>query len=109
MKKLILTALLVLSFAACGNDSKPESKYMTTEKEKKEIIAKILEGDQKAKDKSNNAVKISFFITSLLFLTDKFVRSFLFVTDEFDRDSYQPFPFLLIKELAAASLSGLIF
>ena len=51
MKKLILTALLLLSFAACENDSKPESKYMTTEKEKKEIIAKILEGNQKAKDK----------------------------------------------------------
>lgn len=51
MKKLILIALLLLSFAACGNDSKPESKYMTTEKEKKEIIAKILKGDQKAKDK----------------------------------------------------------
>lgn len=47
MKKLILTTLLLLSFAACGN-SKPESKYMTSEKE---IIEKILEGDQKAKDR----------------------------------------------------------
>ena len=49
MKKLILTALLLLSFAACGNDSKPESKYMTTEKEKKKLLLKSLKGIKKQK------------------------------------------------------------
>ena len=50
------------------------------------LLSGLLSFPHAAKDRSNNAVKISFFITSLLFLTDKFVRSFLFVTDEFVRD-----------------------